>query len=78
MTNLNKNNMKTDKITRQMVRDIAPGSTEVFELPSYGAIQTGKVVAYEVGYAEGTPVACSVDRARLTLSITKTNQDETE
>lgn len=60
-----------EKITRQMLRDLPLGETKVYQLSDAKACLSGRAVAAQVAFLTGDIFRTSLDKERLTLTVTR-------
>lgn len=68
--------MTKDKVTRNDLRNITPGKTEIFVLPSAKHCQSARTMASWLNRFEGIPFSTSIDCENRTISITRLLKNE--
>lgn len=68
--------MNANKVTVEVLRDMAVGETVVFELPSAQAVLSGSTLAYRMQHMLGCRFSTAANYAEKTLTITKSTRDD--
>jgi len=62
--------IKTDRLTRDMVRDIQLGESVIYVLPSYSAIESAKVTLSHMKKITGSNFTCNLTGENI-ITVTR-------